>query len=266
MNRSQSNVLGFLMNLQKYVDDAVSLAIRYIPQLVLAILVLLIGLWIANRLTALLGKAMELRGIDVSLRSFLKSLLNIGLKILLLFSVADMIGIHTTSFLAVLGAAGLAIGLALQGSLSNFAGGVLILILHPYRVGDLITAQGQTGRVKEIQIFNTILLTEDGKTVILPNGAVSNSTIINLTTSGAHTFTVTLDINANSDFEKVKDKLQSFMKADERITDSWVTISKLTPAVMTISVTGTTATDNSALIQSDLLLKMKQWINEEKIA
>jgi len=254
---------AFIMNFQKYIDLVIGLAVRYIPQLLLALLVLMAGLWIINRITLLMGRGMELRGIDVSLRSFLRSLVNIGLKVMLLFSVADMIGIRTTSFVAILGAAGLAIGLALQGSLSNFAGGVLILIFHPYRIGDMITALTQTGVVQEIQIFNTILLTIDGKTIVLPNGAVSNGMIINHTTSGVLTFTIPLDLPANADFGIVRSKLIVLLSADDRISNPVITIAKLTITTMTISIMGNTRPENSVLVQSDLMERMKTWINQE---
>lgn len=256
---------AFLVDLQKYFDIGISLTIAYLPKLLLAILVLLGGLYIINRLSGLFKRTMEVREVDVSLRSFLSSLVSIGLKVLLLFSVADMIGIQTTSFLAILGAAGLAVGLALQGSLSNFAGGVLILIIHPYRVGDQITTQGQTGKVKEIQIFNTILLTDDGKTVILPNGAVSNGTIVNHTTSGMVIFSIPLEISAALSFEEVQKSLTSIVQMDTRVSNPAVRLTKITPTIMTLSITGTTSPEHSGDVQNTILQHIKSWINEKKI-
>ena len=147
------------------------------PKVLGALLVFIIGLYLTNWLSRLIGKSMNRRHFDVSLQSFLSSLVGAGLKILLLVTVAGMLGIQTTSFVALIGALGLAVGLALQGSLANFAGGVLILVFKPFKVDDIIETLGQTGVVKEIQIFNTILLTGENKTVILANGAVSNGTI-----------------------------------------------------------------------------------------
>jgi small conductance mechanosensitive channel len=137
--------------------------IEHGPTFVLAIVTLIIGLWIIGRLTKLASKMLSKRNTDPSLNSFVSSMTNIGLKALLIISVADMVGIQTTSFVAIIGAAGLAVGLALQGTLANFAGGVLVLIFKPYKVGQLIEAQGHTGWVKEIQIFVTILTTPDNK-------------------------------------------------------------------------------------------------------
>ncbi len=176
----------------------------FVPNLVSALLVLLIGLWLIKRISMLATKAMQKRELDVSLRTFLRSLLSIGLKIVLIVTVAGMIGIGTTSFVTILGAAGLAVGLALQGSLSNFAGGVLILIFKPFRVGDTIEAGGQTGEVKEIQIFNTILVKADHKTVILPNGPLSNGTIVNNSRQGDLRIDLQMNLNANSDTGEIK--------------------------------------------------------------
>lgn len=157
---------------------------EYAPRVVLAIITLIAGLWLIKRITNLLEQAMIKAKMDVSLIPFISGLVSIGLKIIIVISVASMIGIQTTSFVAVLGATSLAIGLALQGSLSNFAGGVLILVLKPYKVNDLVNIDGHEGYVQEIQIFHTIFLTLDKRTIIMPNGKISNDTIINLSAKG----------------------------------------------------------------------------------
>jgi len=158
--------------IQDYAANIQALVLNYLPSFLMAIVVLIIGWWIIGRI----GKAasMGMNKLDESLRSFMRSILMVVLKVLLLISVAGMVGIQTTSFIAIIGAAGLAVGLALQGTMANFAGGVLILMFKPYKVGDVIEAQGKTGAVKEIQIFNTVLNTPKGETIILPKGAVSN--------------------------------------------------------------------------------------------
>lgn len=156
----------------------------YGGKVLLAILTLIIGLWIIGQLSRLLSRILNRRHVDRDVQPFLLSLVSGLLRVLLLLSVAGMLGIETTSFVAIVGAAGLAVGLALQGSLANFAGGVLILTFKPFRVGDLINAQGFTGNVESIQIFNTILLTLDNKTIILPNGPLSTSPITNISGKG----------------------------------------------------------------------------------
>ena len=141
------------------------MGLQYGPKLLLAILVLIVGFWIIKRVVKLLDRGLAKKDVEPTLRSFLDSLVSVLLKALLLISVASMIGIATTSFIAVLGAAGLAIGFALQGSLANFAGGVLLLLFKPYKVGDVIETQGHTGTVNSIRIFTTVLKTPDNKTI-----------------------------------------------------------------------------------------------------
>lgn len=170
--------------ISELITKAISLSMEYAPRVVLAIITLIAGLWLIKRITNLLEQAMIKAKMDVSLIPFISGLVSIGLKIIIVISVASMIGIQTTSFVAVLGATSLAIGLALQGSLSNFAGGVLILVLKPYKVNDLVKIDGHEGYVQEIQIFHTIFLTLDQQTIIMPNGKISNDTIINLSAKG----------------------------------------------------------------------------------
>ncbi len=205
------------INPEKLINQAVELAMTYTPKLVLALLTLLIGLWIINRLTNGLGKILHFREVEDTLVHFLKSLSNILLKALLLISVASMVGIATTSFVALLGAAGLAIGLALQGSLSNFAGGVLILLFKPYRIGDYIEAQGYGGIVKEIQVFNTILTTLDNQRVIIPNGLLSNGSITNVFAEPTRRVDITFGIGYGDDISKAKGVLQQVIDANTQV-------------------------------------------------
>lgn len=200
-----------------YIKKAVELAIEYGPKFLLAIVVLIVGFIIINKLVKISRKLIKKRKLDHSLSGFVSSLVNIGLKALLLISVADMIGVETTSFVAVLGAAGLAIGLALQGTLANFAGGVLILLFKPYKVGDLVEAQGHTGHVKEIQIFVTTLITPENKTVILPNGAVSNGNIVNYSEEGKIRVDLVIGISYNSDIKAARETLLPVMQNHDKV-------------------------------------------------
>lgn len=204
-------------NLEAYTSDAIKLIITYLPKLLLAIVVLLIGLWLIKIVVKALKKLMENAGTDISLQKFLSSLVSILLKALLLISVASMIGIATTSFVAILGAAGLAIGLALQGSLANFAGGALILVFKPFKVGDFINAQGHAGVVDEIQVFNTILKTFDNKTIIIPNGPLSNGSIINFTKESQRRVDLFFGINHANDIQKAKSVLSKIAESDSKI-------------------------------------------------
>ncbi len=198
-------------------DISIELGMKYGPDLVLALVTLFAGLWIIGMVTRGIAAAFEKSGLEATLRKFLKSLINIGLKALLLISVASMMGIETTSFIAVLGAAGLAIGLALQGSLANFAGGVLLLIFRPYKVGDFITAGGQSGTVRSIEIFSTIMITGDNKTITIPNGAISNAAIINFSTQETRRVDIEFGIGYDDDLKKAKSILTGLIEAEERI-------------------------------------------------
>lgn len=200
-----------------YVDTAVEMVMLYLPKAMLAIIVLLIGLWIIKRVVTLMAKGMERSKTEPTLARFLTSLVSIGLKALLLISVASMIGIATTSFIAILGAAGLAIGLALQGSLANFAGGVLVLMFRPYKVGDYIEAQGVGGTVTAIQIFNTIINTPDNKRIIVPNGSISNGIITNYSAEATRRVDFVFGIGYGDDIGKAREVIGRLVEADERI-------------------------------------------------
>lgn len=202
---------------QSYIDTAVALVIQYAPKVLLAIITLIIGLWIIKLIVKGMGKALDRSNVDESLKKFLGSLFGVILKILLLISVASMVGIETTSFVAIMGAAGLAVGLALQGSLANFAGGVLILLFKPFKVGDLIEAQGYIGSVSEIQIFNTILKTPDNKTIIIPNGGLSSGSITNFSTEPTRRVDMTFGIGYGDDIKKAKDTLHAIVNSDSRV-------------------------------------------------
>ncbi len=205
------------IDFNKYIDQIVSLAVAYAPKFIMALLTLVIGFWLIRKVVTVLQKGLDVKSVDQPLVYFLSNLVSIGLKILLLISAASMIGIETTSFIAVFGAAGLAIGLALQGSLSNFAGGVLILLFKPYRIGDLIEAQGHFGEVKEIQIFNTILRDPNHKRIVIPNGILSNGSIVNFSYEGQLRVDLKVGISYGADIQKAKEVIESVLQADERI-------------------------------------------------
>jgi len=203
--------------LSTYTDQAVSMAMEFGPPLLLAIVVLVVGLWIINRAVKILGHTMKSRDMEPELSGFLSSLFNMMLKALLLISVAGMVGIETTSFIAILGAAGLAIGLALQGTLANFAGGVLILMFKPYKVGDFIEAQGVSGTVSSIQIFNTVIKTGDNKVIIVPNGSISNGIITNFSKEDTRRVDFVFGIGYDDDIAKAKEVLNRLIEEEPRI-------------------------------------------------
>ena len=201
---------------QGYVDKAVEMSMQYGPKLVLAIVVLLVGLAVIGRVTKLMRAGMDRGKAEPTLARFLTSLVSVALKALLFISVASMVGVETTSFIAVLGAAGLAIGLALQGSLANFAGGVLVLMFKPYKVGDFIEAQGVAGTVFSIQIFHTVLKTPDNKVVVVPNGGISNGIITNYSAEPTRRVDFVFGIGYGDDIAKAKGILQRLVDEDAR--------------------------------------------------
>jgi len=207
-------------NLEELIQQGMELALAYAPKLALPIVTLVVGLWLIGRVVALSNSGMQKAKVDETLIPFFNSLLSWTLKVLLLISVASMIGIATTSFVAILGAAGLAIGLALQGSLGNLAGGVLILIFKPYRVGDLIEAQGIVGSVKEVQIFNTILVTPDNKRVLIPNGTITNGSLVNYTAEGSLRVDLSVGIAYSADIDKAKEVLTQMMQEDPLVLET----------------------------------------------
>ncbi len=206
-----------MRTLEYYLNQSMDFLAYYIPKVFLALVTLIIGFWVIKYITRLAEKALDKNNIDVSLRGFLSGLISMLLKVMLVVSVISMVGIETTSFVAVLAAAGFAIGLALQGSLGNFAGGVLLLIFKPFKAGDFIEAQGYSGTVNSIQIFNTVLKTPDNKTIIIPNGAMSSGPVVNYSTEELRRVDFVFGIGYSDDVSLAKQTLNDLIAADERI-------------------------------------------------
>lgn len=187
------------------------------PGLLLAIVTLLLGLWIIKIISRVVRKKMLSSKIEDSLGTFLSSGLSMLLKVLLFISVAGMLGIQMTSFIAILGAAGLAVGMALSGTLQNFAGGVMILIFKPFKVDDFIDAQGHAGIVMEIQIFNTILRSPDNKIIIIPNGGLATGSMTNFTAQETRRVDLTFGIGYGDDIDKAKGLIQAVIDSNELV-------------------------------------------------
>lgn len=200
-----------------WITQLKDVVIDYAPKIVAALIILIVGLFLVNIFVKLAKKVMKKRNVDETLQKFLGNLLSWTLKILLFVMVASKLGVETTSFAAIIGAAGLAIGLALQGSLSNFAGGALIMVFKPFKVGDLIEAQGELGVVKEIQIFTTLLNTPENKLVILPNGAVSNGNITNYSAEGQLRVDLTIGVSYDADIKQTKDVLMNVLTSNPKV-------------------------------------------------
>ena len=204
-------------NLEGIMSKIYDLGVQYGIKVLMAVVTLIIGLWIIKAIMRMIGKNMEKRNVDATLRQFLGSLLGMLLKIMLFISVIGMLGVEMTSFVAILAAAGLAVGMALSGTLQNFAGGAMLVIFKPFKVGDVIDAQGYIGSVKEIQIFNTILKTPDNKTVIIPNGGLATSAMTNFSTEATRRVDFTFGIGYDDDIDKSRTVIEGLIKADSRI-------------------------------------------------
>ncbi len=204
-------------NAQVWIEKFVDFIAEYGPKVIGAILVYLIGSWVVRRLVGALRKVMNRSKYDESLQRFLLNLLSWVLRVVLVLVVISQLGVDVTTFAAVIAAAGLAVGLALQGSLSNFAGGVLIMIFRPYRIGDLIEAQDVLGVVEEIDIFTTKLSTPQNKLAIVPNGALANGNIINYTARGMLRVDAVIGIGYGEDIKKAKEVLLEVLTSNPKV-------------------------------------------------
>tara|TARA_R110000868_G_scaffold44816_3_gene149284 strand:+ start:438 stop:1262 length:825 start_codon:yes stop_codon:yes gene_type:complete len=203
--------------INNYLDKVIALVVQYGGRVVLAIIVLIVGLALIKRISRSMESTMVKRNLDPSLRPFIGTLLNALMKIMLVISIASMVGIEMTSFVAILGAAGLAVGLALQGSLSNFAGGVLILTLKPFKVGDLIEFSGKTGFVREIQIFVTKIETFEHVIHIIPNAPISSGTLTNYSEMPTKRQDWVFGISYGANIDLAKETLMRIAQEEERI-------------------------------------------------
>jgi small conductance mechanosensitive channel len=226
-------------NVNTYWEEYSPLIVEYGTSLIFALLVLVLGLWIVKMITGSLKKMMLKSKLDDSLVPFLGSLVSTILKVLVVISALGMLGIEMTSFIAILGAAGLAVGMALSGTLQNFAGGVMILIFKPFKVGDFINAQGHSGSVKEIQIFNTILNTPDNKIIIIPNGGLSTGSMTNFSAMETRRVDWTFGIAYGDDYDKAEKVLKDLIAKDSRIhkdPEAFVALSELADSSVNIVV------------------------------
>lgn len=220
-------------------DILIEHILSYAPKVLGAIVVLVVGLWIVKLFSNLIGKVIRNSIIDDSLEGFLISLISILLKIMVYISSIGMLGIEMTSFIAILGAAGLAVGMALSGTLQNFAGGVMILLFKPFKVGDYISAQGHSGSVKEIQIFVTQLATPDNKTIFIPNGPLANDSLINFSAQETRRVEWVFSISYGDDVEVAFEVLRTFLASDDRILsepEPFMALSKLAESSVDITV------------------------------
>ena len=190
--------------MEKYLENAKTILFEYGPNVLYALGLLIIGLFLIKKLVKFTKKIMSSRKVDITLQNFLINIVSVGLKLLLLIAVISKLGIDTTAIAATLAAAGLGVGLALQGALSNLAGGVLIIVFKPFKIGDLVDAHDELGIVKHINIFTTQIVTPDNKRVIIPNGTLANSNIINYSAEGKLRVDLTIGVGYDEDIKQTK--------------------------------------------------------------
>ena len=260
-----SSLLLVTRDYSYYLVRLQDLAVLYLPKVLSAIVLLVVGWWLISWVSRLVATATA--HFDVSLSSILTSMFNIALKALLLISAAGMVGFETTSFVAILGAAGLAVGLALQGTLANFAGGVLILAFKPFTVGDVIESQGRTGTVQSIQIFNTILLTSQGDTVILPNGSTSNGVIVNKAHPKRALVEIQLELPADTDIDALRHRALPLLMQEDQTLDipaPQVNILSLKPGgSLTVAFRAYTQPGQEDVERNRLMEKLQQFFASE---
>jgi small conductance mechanosensitive channel len=205
------------INFSEYWDKYESIFLQVGFKVLAGLFILIVGFWLINWLARKAGDLMNKRDVDQSVGGFLMSFVGVGLKILLILSIAGMLGVQTTSFIAILSALSLAVGLALQGNLGHFASGILLLTFRPFEVGDYVTVDGYTGTVKEIQVFNTILTTLDNRLIILPNGKVMGNAIENMTAQGVRRVDMTFGIAYTADIDHARKVVSEVVEATPMI-------------------------------------------------
>ena len=251
-------------------DNIVEILSGYAFSLVMALLVFLIGKWVARRVTNLLVSVLrKVKGMDETLVKFLENIVYYILMVIVILTAVAELGVETTSFMAILGAAGLAVGLALQGSLGNFASGVMIILFKPFKVGDVVTAGGVTGSVKEVSIFNTIMITPDNQKVIVPNAAVTGGSIININANPTRRVDLVVGIGYDDDIKKAKDVLTTIVESDERVLKEegiTVAVSELADSSVNFVVRAWVNTPDYWGVKFDLTENIKVTFDKEGIS
>jgi small conductance mechanosensitive channel len=223
----EKNIEVLTKDITSYIpDNIVEILGGYAFSLLMALLIFVIGKWIVNKIVGLLGKVLrKIKGMDETLIKFLENIVYYALMIVVLLTSLGKLGVETTSFLAILGAAGLAIGLALKDSLGNFASGVMIIMFKPFKVGDVVTAAGVTGSVSEVGIFNSIFTTPDNQKIIIPNGAITSGSIININAHDTRRVDLVVGIGYEDDIKKTKEVLNNIISSHEKVLiDKGITI------------------------------------------
>jgi small conductance mechanosensitive channel len=257
----ENKELQYVHSFEQYVNEFINTFIAYSPKLISALLILFIGLYAIRFINRLVKKIMLRNEFDPTLSKFLASSLLWALRLLLFITVISRLGIESSSFVAILGAAGLAVGLSLQGSLSNFAGGVLIIMFKPFRVGDSIDAQGVSGTVQEIQIFTTKLITSSNQTIFIPNGILSNGIIVNYSLLGYRRANLTLSISYDTNIKIAKDIVTKVIESHPDVLKTpkpSVSVQNLTDSAVILSIQPWSKNEHFSNMSSDILEQCKE--------
>jgi len=251
-------------------DNIVEILSGYAMSIIMALLVFLVGKWVAKRVTSLMVKVLrKVNGMDETLVKFLENIVYYILMIVVILAALSELGIETTSFMAILGAAGLAIGLALQGSLGNFASGVMIILFKPFKVGDVINAAGVTGSVQEVSIFNTVMITPDNQKIIVPNSAITGGSITNINANDTRRVDLVVGIGYDDDIKKAKEILNSLVESDERVLKEkgiTVAVSELADSSVNFVVRAWVNTPDYWGVKFDLTENIKLTFDKEGIS
>ena len=252
--------------LNVFINKLIDLSVAFGGKLIAAILVFLIGRWVCKHLQKVVKNIMIRKNVDTSLTGFINSLVSVILNFTLIIIIISILGIETSSFIALFGAAGVAVGMALSGTLQNFAGGVMILLFKPFRIGDYIEAQGYAGTVKEIQIFNTIINTPDNKIIILPNGALSTSSSVNYSKEEKRRVDFTFSIAYGDSFDYAKQVITEILKANKDIDtdpDYFIALTSLDESSVKIVVRVWTSSANYWGVYFDVTEKVYKRFTED---
>ena len=255
-------------NIDVLVQKLIDMSISAGKNILMAVIVYFVGKLIINLIKRILTKALNHRKVDTGIQTFVQSLVHIILTLLLIISVIGALGVNTTSFAALLASAGVAVGMALSGNLQNFAGGLVVLFFKPYRVGDFIEAQGVTGTVKEIQIFHTILTTLDNKQIYVPNGAMSNSVVVNFNRNETRRLEWTIGIDYGEDVSRASEAIRATLAADKRILDTpapFIEVGALADSSVNIIVRVWVKTPDYWGVHHETLRKIYDAFNERNI-
>ena len=257
------------LNIEKIIDLVTVWLTTYSMKIVTAVLIFIIGKWVAQKLTRLFLKLLEKNKVDITLSRFLESIVYYTLLVGVMIAAAGQLGINTTSFIAIVGAAGLAIGLALKDSLSNFSSGVMLILFRPFQVTDFVTAGGVSGKVMRIDLFNTTLNTPDNQRVIVPNANITNGVITNVTANDTRRVDLVISIGYGDDISLTKQVLDRIVKADERVLETpapTIAVSALADSSVNFVVRPWVKTEDYWKVYYDLTEKIKLTFDQEGIS